>query len=167
VKRRSPSARSRGFSLVEIMVSLGIVSVLSSVAIPEFSRFQMRSKAAERATMMGAVSRSLADVVVLQQRTPASGGWNPIGAPGPHRRTMDWTQPGWNEIPLLVDGGIYYSYRFDVTPGAPGAPVAVDVYGQGDLDGDGALSTRLMSYLSAIDGLNLVSDGLLDPPENL
>ena len=49
------TAHPRGFTLVEVMIVTTIIGILASVAIPEMSKMQYRSKEAERRLIMTAV----------------------------------------------------------------------------------------------------------------
>ena len=142
---------SRGFTLIELMMSVAIVGLLSSVALPEFSRATLRARAAERGTIMKAIIRAVDDTVTQQQGV-VGGAWvgaaNPPGAPGNMKRKFDWTQPGWAQLPLFVEGDAYYSYSFDAEdPTGDGQNVTLVVTGDGDLDGDGVHSLRTDAFV--------------------
>ena len=57
--RRTPSRSAAfGFTLVEIMIVLAIVGVLTAIAVPNFIRFQARSKQSEAKTNLRALFTS-------------------------------------------------------------------------------------------------------------
>lgn len=45
----------RGFSLVELMVSVAIIGILSSIAVPSFKRFSAKARQTEAKTMIAAM----------------------------------------------------------------------------------------------------------------
>jgi prepilin-type N-terminal cleavage/methylation domain-containing protein len=49
---------SRGFTLVELMTSVGIVGILSTVAIPQFSEYTRNAKRSEAKANLGAIFTS-------------------------------------------------------------------------------------------------------------
>ncbi|MCA9581921.1 MAG: prepilin-type N-terminal cleavage/methylation domain-containing protein [Myxococcales bacterium] len=49
-----------GFTLIELMISIAIIGVLASVAIPAYSGFVMRSKSSEVYTHLGSIYQGIA-----------------------------------------------------------------------------------------------------------
>ena len=148
---RSPSPRrsARGFTLIEIMVVVGIVGMLSSIAIPNYQRMLLRAKAAERIAIMNAIANGMSDILQTQQGVPGgtlAGAWNPPGPLSTARRPFDRALPGWLQLPVIVEGGTFYSYQFTAVDGGPNGTTTLDVFGNGDLDGDGVTDAKLMHY---------------------
>lgn len=150
-RRQSP----RGFTVIEILIAVATIGILSSVALPELGRAQLRARAAERRTIMVAIAQSVSDLTLNLGKLPAggiTGEWNPAGAPTTSKRRFDVSAVGWNQLALTIDGNLYYSYKFVVDPNGTN-PIThdpqptLDVFAAGDLDGDGAQSTKHISYV--------------------
>jgi prepilin-type N-terminal cleavage/methylation domain-containing protein len=144
---RTPAAR--GFTLIELMIVVAIIGILSSVAIPSFTRSQVRARVAERATVLEAMSRAINDTVSSSQKLPDPGStttWdgpsNPAGALTTYKRRFDYTLGGWKYMPMIIQGHCYYSYGFHAT--------LADMYvtADGDLDGDGVASSKTITFTS-------------------
>lgn len=75
--------REKGFTLIELMIVVAILGILAAIAIPNFMRFQAKSKQSEAKTNLGAVGttaeafRSENDTYVA---TWAQLGWAPQGS---------------------------------------------------------------------------------------
>jgi type IV pilus assembly protein PilA len=155
----APSS-ARGFTLIELMVAVAIVGILASVAIPEFGKFIVRAKVAERSYMIQHFRRSLQEYVMQNGRLPDGTEpdtnlyttYNPPYPPLPQKRNWDFGASGWNRLvgPGEVEGALYYSYLLYAFDG-PGYAYLY-LYAVGDLDGDGQLAWKY-SYYQRQDGV--------------
>lgn len=154
--RRGSQVDSRGFTLIELMLVVTIIGLLATIAIPEYARSNLRAKAAERNTIAEAVGRAVSDRVLNSQEVASGavgtprvleGSDNPPGTPGISKRAFVWSQAGWNQLSMVVEGGSYYSYSFRATDAdGTGKVVDLSVWALGDLDGDGNTSHKMMHY---------------------
>ncbi len=145
IDRRPADRRARGFTMVELMVVTAIVGLLSSVAVPGYQRMVLRSRSAERGVILPAVAQAGQDLIGQKGQFPSPfvGAANPPGTPTTYKRAMALGQPGWKDVDLVVEGGLYYSYGF---VGSNTPVVSLTVTADGDLDGDGVLSTKVIQY---------------------
>jgi len=156
--------RTRGFTLIELMIVVGIMGVLSSVAMPEFLRLSMRARAAERRTILHGISHAMSELVLNSGQTPAlTGDWNPA-TPTPQKQHFDGTAPGWRDLAMQIEGYTYYSYKFVSDPVGAVDPITgailptLDIYAVGDLDGDGVQSSKTLSYVMYGHAYQLVAE---------
>ncbi len=46
---------NKGFTLIELMIVVAIIAILAAIAIPQYRKFQLKSKTSEAKTNMGAI----------------------------------------------------------------------------------------------------------------
>jgi len=130
---------SRGFTLVELMVVVAIIGILSAIAVPNFKKYQAKSKQSEAKIQLAAVYSTEvtanADydtyatcIGVLGYETPPKG-YYIVGfavADGPTATTVNSrTQPGYCTGTNAISPPAAFHLKVD----APALPVASDLTG--------------------------------------
>lgn len=73
----------KGFTLIELMIVVAIIGILAAIAIPNFLRFQAKSKQAEAKTNLGAIGTT-AEAYRAEKDTYVTSftglGWSPQGS---------------------------------------------------------------------------------------
>ena len=79
---RKSGKKSKGFTLIELMIVVAIIGILAAIAIPNFLRFQAKSKQSEAKTNLGAIGTT-AEAYRAEYDTYAATsnqlGWAPQG----------------------------------------------------------------------------------------
>jgi prepilin-type N-terminal cleavage/methylation domain-containing protein len=166
-------ARSQGgFTLVETMVTVGIIGALATMALPAFQRYALRAKAAERGPIMLRMKQAVQDYYVRNGVTVPGGGtrlesdYNPPWPPTSAKRAMTTGARGWDtyfssagggsSVGVEIEGAVYYCYKLIVveTP----ASGTITVIAAGDLDGDGVVSYKQLVYTRTAGMYQLTSE---------
>jgi len=143
--RRSQS----GFTLIELMMVVAIIGIVSSIAIPSFANFALRTKAAERKVSHAAIKNAVSGYFTVHDSIPGGilvGDWNPypFGTNPGRKLAFRQTDPGWRELESAMEGSVYYTYFLTVID-VPGLRF-LQVASYADLDGDGVPSEKWIWY---------------------
>ena len=132
------SKLDRGFTLIELMITVAIIGILSASALTLFSSQQLRSKRAEAMTNVEALAKNAKTFFGDAGTYPGVDVYWPAAVLGPR---VQWDNPSsaaFGQIGFAVEGAVFY--RYDIEGDAPsGAECAADefsVIALSDLDGD-------------------------------
>src|SRR2546426_2093239 len=125
--RRTMRSRKQGFTLIELMIVIGIIGVLAAIAIPNFMTYQARSRRSEGYTNVTGIARAYKsyqadrdkypDMVTetTAQGAPAASLPDPAahGMVAPSTVKMPWDTQTENFFKIVgwkPEGNVFYSY---------------------------------------------------------
>ena len=125
LKRLQMKKNQKGFTLIELMIVVAIIGILAAIAIPNFLRYQLKSKTAEAKTNMGAIKTSQ-EAFKAERDYYATCAPNPIAGVNADGAKQGWdvnAGDGFSEIGFQPSSNVYYTYAVGIVGGP--APAAV------------------------------------------
>jgi type IV pilus assembly protein PilA len=145
------NSKLKGFTLIELMIVVAIIGILAAIAIPNFIRYQLRSKTSEAKTNLGGIKTNQESFKATEDNYVAVAG-NPTATfNSPIKRAWDSTRlcaagcnrtaaPGtcnqFDCIGYKPAGDVYYDYETVATTAAAGVAPEFAACAGADLDGD-------------------------------
>jgi len=146
--------RSRGFTLIELMIVVAIIGVLASIAIPSFVNYQLTSKRAEAFANLSALAKAQKSYFA-EFNTFVGVLAEPLGGlgvpPTTVKRDKTPIDVAFAAVGWTPDGDVFFDYD-TATPNQPGFGNCTCTEGcftaaaYGDLDGDSNLSVVFYTH---------------------
>lgn len=176
VNAQCPKRSSRGFTLVELMIAVAIVSILATLAIYGVNKYVNTSKTVEARNALGQVSKDVATAFLRETMAGATLSLGTTAAksnvlctsgdPVPASITAvqgkkyqsnptEWDS-GWTCLRFSMTDPQYYQYQYFVNGDGQTTGSSFVISAKGDLDADS--KTSLFEYNGALvsDGENLI-----------
>lgn len=101
------------FTLVEMMIVVGIVAILAAIAIPKVYEMQLRAKRAEVYPNLSGIRSAVIAYIAAYDAIPAEGMEEPSW---PRKTKQDWDGGvPFEDIEWAPDGAVYAAYSFKTT----------------------------------------------------
>ncbi len=163
---------NRGFTLLELMITVAIIGILATIAIPSFQEQQWRSRRSEGFTNLAALAKSQRAYSAEFNRYVGAAP-SPINPLGPD--AVDWeggVTPGFNALGWKPDGEVRYRYDTnsqDIDAGCCTGCFTATAYS--DIDGNGLVAALMLVSPNVADTANPPSTcapsilaGTVNPP---
>jgi prepilin-type N-terminal cleavage/methylation domain-containing protein len=142
--------RKSGFTLIELMIVVAMIGILSTLAIPSFSRYQNRARRSESHTNLASLGKTQKayyaefGIFIGVEMVPST----VTGAnPGPAKRDSAVVLPAFATVGWYPEGSVFFDY--DTNTGGFASCACKTCFtstAYGDVDGDGAISIIMYTH---------------------
>lgn len=134
---KTPTGSARGFSIMELITVLFVISVLVALSSSHYTQATKRAASIEAITTVNAIEKALREYYLrFGEFPPVGGDPNPPGADG-NRMPMVDNLPGWQTIAFKPDGAYRYQYHFIPERSADGRYEKVRIFAMGNFTDSG------------------------------
>ena len=129
-----------GFTLVELMIVVGIIGLLAAIAVPNFISYQARSRRSEAYVNLAAVARIQSAYQAERGEFFEAGAWPDFTAYGGlSTRKMEWdadSEAAYAELGWRPEGQVFYTYESNTGATPCTCTMCFTVTAAGDVDDD-------------------------------
>jgi type IV pilus assembly protein PilA len=126
-------SRRGGFTLIELMIVVAIIGILAAIAIPNFLRFQLKSKTSEGKVNIAAI-RTAEESYNAEFGNFVATVTHPAAVPGTSKVVFaPATMTGWQTIGWTPEGLVFFQYAVALSA----ADGRYSIGAVGDIDGNG------------------------------
>ena len=141
--------RTKGFTLIELMIVVAIIGILAAIAIPNFLRFQLKSKTSEGKVNLAAL-RTAEESYLAEFGAYVSAPASPAAVPGTTKSIWPTPAVGFDEIGWGPEGSVFFQYA--ITTAGTGYTASATA----DLDGNG--TNQSWAYAKPNAGARVAAD---------
>jgi prepilin-type N-terminal cleavage/methylation domain-containing protein len=124
----------KGFSLIELMVAVAMISVLAATGLAMYGNYVTRSKTTEASVMLSKLTQAQVEYFSSNDTFLETNAIN--FPPATVKRSVDFTaEPDWSALRFSIADPIYFAYQ-SVSPSS----TEVSCEALGDFNGDGVTS---------------------------
>ena len=134
----------KGFTLIELMIVVAIIGILAAIAIPNFLRFQLKSKSSEGKVNIAAIRTAEESYIAEFGNYVAALTPEPATVPGTSKAQFDATNVDFNTLGWAPEGQVFFQYAVNYVSATPSM---YTVTAAADIDGNG--TNQVWGYVKA------------------
>ena len=139
-----------GFTLIELLIVVGIVGLLSAIAIPNFISYQARSRRSEAYANLAAVARLQTSYHAELGEFFEAGAWpNYVAHGGLSTEKMEWdalSEAAYADLGWRPEGKVFYAYESNTGATPCDCTQCFTATAAGDVDADGSPSAVMFVH---------------------